>query len=309
MGIYIATMILVIVASTIALIYILKKNNLMNYLLIAAITLSSAVLCLAMPFIILRMNAEGLKLLPAILVIIPLYITVVLVLTVALSLFMTDKRAKGILDAMKNSAFVKAVRSIPANAVQAFKNKNVKPDAQQANEEMDMTEPPLAAAKEEERPSEAEIKDVFQTISQQETDTTNSDAVSQEAEKDFPVEEGENIIEKSVDTEQIIDKMGIENVEEDKAYNNVNDYIDQAFRLKEAGDLEGAILHYMYALDSNPPRDVVFWIVLDTCVLYKELGQIEFAKQILESYVSAYGDVMSLSVRTEIERNLSNNEL
>jgi tetratricopeptide (TPR) repeat protein len=83
-------------------------------------------------------------------------------------------------------------------------------------------------------------------------------------------------------------------------------YIDEAFRLKGLGDFEGAILYYMYALDKNPDKDAVFWIVLDTCVLYKELGQIGLAKEILESYVSSYGDLMDVAVRAEIESNLIN---
>jgi hypothetical protein len=80
--------------------------------------------------------------------------------------------------------------------------------------------------------------------------------------------------------------------------------VDEAFRLKELGDLEGAILYYMYALDRKPVKDLVFWIVLDICVLYKSLGQIDFAHEILSSYVGDYSDMMEVSVREEIERNL-----
>lgn len=107
-----------------------------------------------------------------------------------------------------------------------------------------------------------------------------------------------------------IDKV-IGNIEEQtvsKANEDLSiaQYIDEAFRLKGLGDFEGAILYYMYALDKNPDKDAVFWIVLDTCVLYKELGQIELAKEILESYVSSYGDLMDVAVRAEIESNLIN---
>ncbi|MFZ5990029.1 MAG: hypothetical protein ACOYWZ_23275 [Bacillota bacterium] len=85
---------------------------------------------------------------------------------------------------------------------------------------------------------------------------------------------------------------------------DIIDCIDEAFRLKESGDPEGAILNYFYALDKQPENDIVFWLILDICVLYKELGQVELAKDILESYVSEYGDVMDEAVRFEIERNL-----
>lgn len=84
----------------------------------------------------------------------------------------------------------------------------------------------------------------------------------------------------------------------------VDGYIDEAFKLKENGDFEGAILYYMYALDMGPENDLVFWIILDTCVLYKELGQTELARDILESYVNIYGNIMDTSVKVEIEKNL-----
>lgn len=84
----------------------------------------------------------------------------------------------------------------------------------------------------------------------------------------------------------------------------LDECIDEAFRLKEAEDREGAILNYLYALDHNPEDDMVFWLVLDICVLYKELGQVELARDILVNYVDKYKDVMDESVRLEIERNL-----
>lgn len=146
----------------------------------------------------------------------------------------------------------------------------------------------------------------------------------------------ENNLEKSVDSEENIDKMGLETLEQGEvlpevsaenlelteetqpitesasgedvliaAENlSVNDCVDEAFRLKESGDFEGAILYYMYALDRKPDKDLVFWIVLDICVLYKSLGQIDFAHEMLSSYVDSYSDVMDSSIREEIERNL-----
>lgn len=84
----------------------------------------------------------------------------------------------------------------------------------------------------------------------------------------------------------------------------LDEYIEEAFKLKAEGDYEGAILYFMYALDSNPPEDLIFWIVLDLCVMYKYLGQQEMAKDILESYVNTYGSVMGSDIKAEIERNL-----
>ena len=147
----------------------------------------------------------------------------------------------------------------------------------------------------------------------------------------------ENNLEKSVDSTENIDKMRLEILEQgealpdDNAENtelikeashpitecvpeevslkaaenlSVNDCVDEAFRLKELGDLEGAILYYMYALDRKPDKELVFWVVLDICVLYKSLGQIDFAHEMLSGYVGSYSDVMDSSIREEIERNL-----
>ncbi len=84
----------------------------------------------------------------------------------------------------------------------------------------------------------------------------------------------------------------------------VDEIIDEAFFLKENDDFEGAILNYYYALENGPEDDVVFWIVLDICVLYKQLGQVELAREVLSSYISEYGEFMDQTVRHEIELNL-----
>lgn len=88
------------------------------------------------------------------------------------------------------------------------------------------------------------------------------------------------------------------------AVKSVDESIDEAFGLKEKGDFEGAILSFFYALDNGPSDDVVFWIVLDICVLYKQLGQVELAREVLESYISQFGEIMDEAVRHEIELNL-----
>jgi hypothetical protein len=61
----------------------------------------------------------------------------------------------------------------------------------------------------------------------------------------------------------------------------------------------------MYALDKSPDNDLVFWVILDICVLYKAMGQAELAKDILQSYQSGYADIMDEAIRAEIERNLA----
>ncbi|MEN2774688.1 hypothetical protein ABCY62_06480 [Acetivibrio clariflavus] len=80
--------------------------------------------------------------------------------------------------------------------------------------------------------------------------------------------------------------------------------IDEGFKLKEQGDYEGAIINFLYALDSHPPDDVAHWILLDICVMYKQLGQVELAKEVLDNYVKEYGIIMDEGLKYEIELNL-----
>lgn len=111
--------------------------------------------------------------------------------------------------------------------------------------------------------------------------------------------------EKPVDSSEIIDKMGIENKVYDSRTVTIEECITEAFRLKEEGDFEGAILYFMYALDKKPQKELTFWIILDICVMYKSLGQHDLALEILNSYYKIYGDMMGTLVRDEIIRNLT----
>lgn len=143
--------------------------------------------------------------------------------------------------------------------------------------------------------------------------------------EDGAVSESESIVDELVEIPDMIESIPADLVIEEAVFSSedkietddpgqvhhvldedssIEDYIDEAFRLKENGDIEGAILHYMYALDKKPADDLVFWIILDTCVLYKELGQAELARDILQGYVEKYGHIMDVSVRVEIEKNL-----
>lgn len=115
-------------------------------------------------------------------------------------------------------------------------------------------------------------------------------------------------VENSVDSNEIIDKMGIENNIQDGGSMTIEECIDEAYRLKVAGDAEGAVLYYMYALDKKPQKDLTFWIILDICVLYKSLGQQDLAMDILNGYYDIYGDEMDSSIKEEIIRNLTGME-
>jgi tetratricopeptide (TPR) repeat protein len=150
--------------------------------------------------------------------------------------------------------------------------------------------------------SETEEQDEFeQSISEQ----TNTE--QPESEKEEQILPGIELSE-TVKGLAIIDENAAEELLEEKQpesnENNIDSYIDEAFKFKQNGDYESAIIYYMYALDSKPENSLVFWIILDICVLYKEMGQAELARQILEGYVEIYGNVMDKQVKDEIERNL-----
>jgi hypothetical protein len=132
----------------------------------------------------------------------------------------------------------------------------------------------------------------------------NADSAEKPSDNDEIVYMGANILEKSVDSEENIDKMGIENIMQGRESMTIEECIEEAFRLKESGDSEGAILYYMYALDKKPSKELTFWIIIDICVLYKTLGQLEMALEILNNYYML-GDIIDESSKEEIERNLA----
>ena len=117
-------------------------------------------------------------------------------------------------------------------------------------------------------------------------------------------DKAENNLEKSVDSSENIDKMGIENIVQNSAVMTIEDCIEEAFRLKESDDAEGAVQYFIDALDKKPQKELTFWIVLDICVLYKNLGQAELAYDILNSYHDTFGEMMDASVKEEIEYSL-----
>jgi hypothetical protein len=123
--------------------------------------------------------------------------------------------------------------------------------------------------------------------------------------KIFGVEQDNH--EKPEDVNVLIEETIIENNKVDQKIGILDEYINEAFNLKASGDFEGAIVNYMYALEQKPEDDLVFWLVLDICTLYKQLGKVDLAKNILEGYISEYGRIMNKDVKAEIEKNLLNN--
>ncbi len=78
----------------------------------------------------------------------------------------------------------------------------------------------------------------------------------------------------------------------------------KAFECKDDGRKEEAIEYYFKALDFNPDNEMIFWIVLDICTLYKQLGLSNLASSILEGLVHEYGSIIKPEIRDEILFNL-----
>lgn len=81
----------------------------------------------------------------------------------------------------------------------------------------------------------------------------------------------------------------------------------KAFSCKGEGKKQEAIEYYFKALEHRPDKQMIFWIVLDICTLYKQLNLNKLAVSILESLVSRYGDVIEPDIKEEILNNLIQN--
>lgn len=305
MFIYYVNVAAIVILSSLLLIYLLKRNNILNTRIVMAVAASSIVISVLFPFVFISFYdnmdgfaAAGSKMVLALLATFLVHITLILFFTILISFIITDD-------------FDKKIRKLFGTS--RTKHKGIDVEKLVQREE-------TAAASEHDRISDSGNEPAENLTSVEpeklvtETEGAQTAAITAE---ELPAE---NISEKLVDSEQNIDKMGLdiiayteqneaESVEVPANEGEVIDLsleacIDEAFRLKETGDSEGAILYYMYALDRNPENKLVFWIILDICVLYKTLGQQELAKEILESYASAFSAVMDDVVRLEIEKNL-----
>lgn len=293
MHIYIPVALTAVLLSSVVLAYILKKNRIFNVKVFAAVVIALSATSLSFPFVlgaiasISSFTTAWLDILIAFLGSIILFATVLFMLTILFSSAISDKKVKAINASINKSNIVEKNESFFITTGKPLK------EGSPSQEE-------LITEEIKEKPDDGKKMEDYEELSHKEA----------------------NILEKSVDTERNTDKMGIETIYDtasnslDMVFNktgsstadmdlSINDCIDEAFRLKELGDFEGAILYYMYALDKNPGKSVVFWIILDICVLYKLLGQAEFAKEILKSYTVNYGDIMDESVKAEIDKNLS----
>ncbi len=87
--------------------------------------------------------------------------------------------------------------------------------------------------------------------------------------------------------------------------NEVEILVLKAFDCKVKGQKEQAVQYYTKALDyGSLSNEMVFWVVLDICTLYKELGLNELACSILSSVAQRYGNELKPEIREEIIKNL-----
>lgn len=74
----------------------------------------------------------------------------------------------------------------------------------------------------------------------------------------------------------------------------------KALQKKSDNKKEEAIECYMKALQLQPDSEMILWIVLDVCALYKQLGLNELAISILNSLASQFGTVIKPEVKKKI---------
>lgn len=290
MYIYFVAVFSVVIVTSALLLLVFRRAKLLNYRMVLAIALSSVLSGLLFPglFNVVSRSKPGVVNIPELFFVLlstlVLYIVLAFILGIAISLVIPEVSFKAAGSAGNAGKAGKPVETV----------------------ETDDRDEHEAVVVENTGTGDNYLADIYsKQIAENGIKDANIEDIAQDE---------ENNLEKSVDSEENIDKMGIETVSDNnpkedglKAAENlsISECVDEAFRLKELGDLEGAILYYMYALDKNPDKDLVFWVVLDICVLYKSLGQIDLAQEILSSYVESYSDVMDVSIKDEIERNLS----
>ena len=91
-----------------------------------------------------------------------------------------------------------------------------------------------------------------------------------------------------------LEKLSTEDVKD------ANALVFKALEKKGDNKKVEAIEYYMKALQQQPDVEMILWIVLDVCALYKQLGLNELAISILETVSSQYGTAIKPEVKKEI---------
>lgn len=108
-----------------------------------------------------------------------------------------------------------------------------------------------------------------------------------------------------IDNSQDAEQYAIEqDYSQPKKPENADELVLRAFECKDSGNREEAINYYMMALQASPKDEMIFWIVLDICSLYKQLGLSDLAKIILEGIIKQFGSAIQPDIRQEIMNNL-----
>ncbi len=130
--------------------------------------------------------------------------------------------------------------------------------------------------------------------------------IDMDIEIQFDMDEILDVDEKQNDLEIILDNDDSvkEQVLELELPDNLELLITEAFKYKNEGKFEIALQLFSNVLNKNPDNDLAFMVILDICTLYKKLGQAVLAKNILESYIVTYGDIMNDDIKNEIIKNL-----
>lgn len=311
MSTYAVAVICAIVVSSVFIFLIFNRMKLLNFRILLSVTIASLISAITLPGVFNAISANNsgaseFKTLLAIMIIsVAVYILLSFIMSVIISHVIPGKIGK------KETSDSNRTETVPVESDPKWMSAIVAAESAE-KAESSVSEEIEAAEMEEagtmEIPPAAETKmEPADTLNylEQIYDNMMHDKGTEAANNVEYVPKDENNLEKSVDSIENIDKMGIENKVQESENLTINECIEEAFRLKEQADGEGAILYYMYALDKQPEKELAFWIVLDICVLYKTLGQSELAYDILNSYNDAFGDIMDDSVRKEIEYNLS----
>lgn len=124
-------------------------------------------------------------------------------------------------------------------------------------------------------------------------DNNNSKKRTKKAAVKKPITEGN----KSESDTQSIETAGIDM--------SVEQYIDLAFDAKKEGRFMEAVEFYIQALEKRPEEQLILWIIIDICSLYRELGQENLAKEMILSYIETAGNSISQEVKDDLKKNFS----
>ncbi|MDA8233384.1 MAG: hypothetical protein M0Z31_00985 [Clostridia bacterium] len=90
---------------------------------------------------------------------------------------------------------------------------------------------------------------------------------------------------------------------------NMEEYIEQGFNAKFAGDSETAIGFFCKAMEFGPQADLLQMISLDIFSMYKELGKYSEARTFLNRYLEDNEETLSDHIRNDILINIKRVEL